>query len=624
MGKQRRSVSGEMRQYVDHLEAELAAAQAAAHSPGPDREQSAKIRQLNIETKRQQRELADWDEKYEERIQEEADRHHQIEVGLRTRLRTVETELDAKAFRVQELECDLESTQQNLDAAETANVNLEKRLEIMSELLAASPTKLDLHIDASGRSRHGRQKSMLPRLPAVGPLMSPERPTFGFSANHFGSPSPSRRSFPMSPAGYSPGGLSERAQSTPDANIDTHPQPLPDQFAKKTRRMRRFCGGSLGPKPLILPSTSHHEPAPPSPMNGRTPSEEKDFETIVRYSLEHPQPRPGSPARRWSKVSFGKSLTSSPAQDLDGLDEVEDEGNTSDDDMLDLFLDMSPHDLAKAFDMRTPSIGRSEIGRPETRDVSSEASRTFSRNYSSLGSMPPAEGPTLEEELAALDGLDSGNELSQIDEDDGPDSDPTEHDSNEPSRAANTRFASNASTAVSTTPVPGIILRAYSMHSLSTIDSMGSCFSGILRAPILLAKHLVETAHNRARLPKPLFSIQWWLVGLLIGPMAKRELLRAKGLSQSCDRDTGQSNPLLKDNDDDGSEYTTLCRNKSPESTPTSVAKRCTRRKSIKRYKHSPWLWLKFSFTLAVAVGVAFKEGPASLLKEVVCACGKH
>ena len=30
--------------------------------------------------------------------------------------------------------------------------------------------------------------------------------------------------------------------------------------------------------------------------------------------------------------------------------------------------------------------------------------------------------------------------------------------------------------------------------------------------------------------------------------------------------------------------------------------------------RHSPWLWLKFSITLAFAIGCAFKSGPGSLL----------
>lgn len=37
--------------------------------------------------------------------------------------------------------------------------------------------------------------------------------------------------------------------------------------------------------------------------------------------------------------------------------------------------------------------------------------------------------------------------------------------------------------------------------------------------------------------------------------------------------------------------------------------------------KHSPLMWLKFSLTLAFAVGAAFKDGPGSLLRDGGCGC---
>ena len=63
----RRSVSGEARMYIDHLEAELASAQSqlsAMNSPTVTREQSSKMRNLSHETRQLQEELADWEAKY--------------------------------------------------------------------------------------------------------------------------------------------------------------------------------------------------------------------------------------------------------------------------------------------------------------------------------------------------------------------------------------------------------------------------------------------------------------------------------------------------------------------------------------------------------------------------------
>ena len=43
-----------------------------------------------------------------------------------------------------------------------------------------------------------------------------------------------------------------------------------------------------------------------------------------------------------------------------------------------------------------------------------------------------------------------------------------------------------------------------------------------------------------------------------------------------------------------------------------------------RRTKHSPWLWIKFSITLAFAIGVALKDGPGSLMKRTICGCRRR
>lgn len=154
--QKRRSVSAEASRYIDHLEAELATAQSqisSITSPSVTREQKSVMRTLNAETKQLQDEIAEWEAKYEQRVQEEVDRHCEIETSLRSRVRTLEQDAEKTRFRVQELEVQLESTTQSMEAVEAANVNLEKRLEIMSDLLAASPTKLDLHAETQGHRR---------------------------------------------------------------------------------------------------------------------------------------------------------------------------------------------------------------------------------------------------------------------------------------------------------------------------------------------------------------------------------------------------------------------------------------------------------------------------------------
>ncbi|KAI7527790.1 hypothetical protein KC331_g16115, partial [Hortaea werneckii] len=64
MNNKRRSVSGEARLYIEHLENELASAQTqlqAINSPSVTREQSSKMRHLNAEAKQLQDEVAEWE-----------------------------------------------------------------------------------------------------------------------------------------------------------------------------------------------------------------------------------------------------------------------------------------------------------------------------------------------------------------------------------------------------------------------------------------------------------------------------------------------------------------------------------------------------------------------------------
>jgi hypothetical protein len=238
-----------MREYIEHLEAELELAQARA-SPRTDKT-SKKIRTLTVESKQLKAELAEWEEKYEERVQSGIDEYT-------ARLRKASSDLRETGFRIHDLECDLEAcrrreaelehkleaAQQTIDATEAGSVHLEKRLDVMSGLLASSPTKLNFHIPP----HHARQRSgnNVPRMTnAAG---SPERISFGFP---FAAP-------PASPD------IQADAEQKWEGRTRTRTgSMLPPHTPKANpaRRMRRF-GGSLGPKPLILPSTSYHEPAP--------------------------------------------------------------------------------------------------------------------------------------------------------------------------------------------------------------------------------------------------------------------------------------------------------------------------------------------------------------------------
>ena len=165
--------------------------------------------------------------------------------------------------------------------------------------------------------------------------------------------------------------------------------------------------------------------------------------------------------------------------------------------------------------------------------------------------------------------------------------------------------------------------------STSTFDRLRILFGDLWRSPVALARHLIHAAQSRMRIPRPLLNVQWWLVGVLLGPMARRRMLMH---NESCE-DAHEGALLLEHTPaksvvDEEMAYGTMHDTPPRSSTGKNgrrrrhtVSKtRCVHRRS----KHSPWLWLKFSITLAFAIGAAFKDGPGSLLKSTVCHCRRR
>jgi hypothetical protein len=162
--------------------------------------------------------------------------------------------------------------------------------------------------------------------------------------------------------------------------------------------------------------------------------------------------------------------------------------------------------------------------------------------------------------------------------------------------------------------------------STSAFDRLSILFGDLWRSPVALARHLIQVAQSRMRIPRTLLNVQWWLVGVLLGPMARRRLLLH---NESCE-DANEGALLLEDTParsvvDEEMAYGTM--HETPPRSSTGKNGRRRRRTVSKtrcahrRSKHSPWLWLKFSITLAFAIGAAFKDGPGSLLKSTVCHC---
>ena len=167
-------------------------------------------------------------------------------------------------------------------------------------------------------------------------------------------------------------------------------------------------------------------------------------------------------------------------------------------------------------------------------------------------------------------------------------------------------------------------------YSASAFDRLRVLFGDLWRSPVELARHLVQSAQARMRIPRSLLNVQWWLVGVLLVPMAKRRMLTRS----DCCEDLEEQPLLLEDAQrqaaqSEGMAYGTMYESppNSPSGRNSGISGSGRRRTGSRmrcphhRRKHTPWLWIKFSITLAFAIGTAFKDGPGSLLKTTVCSC---
>ncbi|KAK0845520.1 hypothetical protein LTR03_007410 [Friedmanniomyces endolithicus] len=647
VNKTRRSMSGEAKDYIDHLEGELASAQSqlqAINSPSVTRQQSSKLRTLNTETRQLQDELAEWEARYEQRVQEIVDEHLEIEASLRSELRRMEQDAEEAKYRIEELDIEVAEGRQNVEAVEAANVNLERRLEIMSEILATSPSKIDLHAAPGTGRKHQRPKSMLPRFPTASSLLaSPERqprtqptsPVLTFADNAHPPLEAFESSFSQSELASDADSIFSEAPSACGSTTSLeHSDAMPSHNpwtlhavqsakARPARRMRRFGPGSHGPKSLILPSTSYYEympaSAPPLERSETTPAFAFPF---AEGLLEEDDSPSSLVVRRRASTTADETtlanLAASPFRSLVGRREEEEE----------------------------------EESLIETEYPMSAESQSTSRNFSSSGSVA---GRNLMDELCAVRTPGASDEPSKLsDELSGHDMETEAADEDtlllhgkEESTGLHGAQNTNDSL-ISTSPQPNATTNPRTSHDHLTHTSsiytrLRHIFTDLYRSPVAITQHLIQRAQLRMQIPAPLRTVQWWLVGVLLGPMAKRHFLASTPPSFRASSDL-ERQPLLRaytapvgvsggaegggvgEGEEDGLVYGTMYH--TPPGSPSGRTGRGEKGKQVRREgcayhyggaRHSPWVWIQFSITLAVAVGVAFKDGPASLLRRTVC-----
>ncbi|KAL9019280.1 MAG: hypothetical protein Q9185_003454 [Variospora sp. 1 TL-2023] len=362
-----RSTSGEAAKYIEHLESQLVAVNTkldSLMSPTSHKARAAKLRALTTEARSLRQQLSDWEQNFNEKVREERQQLAVVEMSLTHRLQALEDEVESKDNKVKDLEWEignLRTRVKHAEGLEAVNTDLERRIDLLTNLLVQSPTKLDLCSATSSPSKPGpyrqytRPRSMLPRVPPspgsihlslnTGSDAQFRRPRRSVASASSTSQSPDtmsacavdralfqstesrKESKDLSVSEY---GISSSFRSPPSSSSRPTSMyssgslgayswglPLPpevDLYGKanhKQRRMRRFPSGAACLKPLILPTAACTPSLPASaPVQDTFQSLlHREFSDVLvdplgvfpsRYESSSPITTPTQPSRRRS------------------------------------------------------------------------------------------------------------------------------------------------------------------------------------------------------------------------------------------------------------------------------------------------------------------------------------
>ncbi|KAL2218903.1 hypothetical protein M432DRAFT_393687 [Thermoascus aurantiacus ATCC 26904] len=665
--------------YIEHLEAQLAASQDQLDSVNSSaaRPHIRRLRSLNAEIRMLKQEIAEWESKFEARVREELGSWTETESKLKSRIRVLEGQLEADNRRIKELEHEKEVQAQklrNTEALSSTNRILERRIDVLTELLAQSPTRLEPPRNSAHRSdtvspggpRRSRPRSMMPFIPsprsgglfqlpvipdakAVDHLNDGSDPHAGGAGSRRGSQQESVFDDQAKPdfasECTSTSSVSRDSTFLPSAprshrsSISQHssassaslPFPLsPDSISKfqsRHRKMRRFPSGSCTLKPLILPVAAgdHHSPSPhqhdPSPPHESHPS----FNPAPGFLDDHTYDSPSE--------AHGCSPSWAQQESLNAL-----EGRTTS--YCETFEEaISRHGSAMSSSDVSPSLGQ----RLDVDLDNALRSRLYEEtipeesddSYSEIS--PPAPIFEASQDHSANEHRDHMPKILLSSADDYSETPTRRPWSKRWKYQSNKDKAPKAKETVPTTattrhsPVAGVATG----QAVGILSRYAFYFKELQRRPTELARRVIANAwhSNWKRLGK----LSWWVLGLFLGPQSRdggfKKPTPSGADSYDWHRYSGaihlkhstllghppvtahgrrpDAGGRLDDEDSCGDPRT---QHTIQHETPESSLKEPTTATSS--FGRSLCLWAKFSFAIVLAIGLAVKNGPGTLLED--------
>ena len=613
-GDSARATRRDTSRYIEHLETQLAATMNNAESAGTpvSAAQISKIKSLTAEVRVLKQELTEWEETFEERIQEEIGTMMERETKSRAKIRALEKDTELKDNKIRELEWEVEMGNRrlrNLEAVKITNRNLERRVDVLTELLAHSPMRnetdaisrptFDISPDTESAATNStaRPKSMFSRLP----LSPVRRPFFHSMAEPQSIPSILEEACsPPQGSGAGPfahtrgfsgvsmesgfdSGLGESCSLASTRAVDSQRSSMMSQassnssiwgtsfslspelqgrFQNRQRQMRRFPSGSNSLKPLILPAAaSAYSPTGNllNPVHAQDASRERPL-----------SPDPGTCDGYLQDSDSPKSHEAT----LNAL-----EGNTYQYQTFEEAL--SGHTISDAPDATySPFDGSTQVRQLD-------ASPYIEPAQSTVGSVRRSR--CISGQFSIIDTVRGARHMSNRD---------ITAYSLTRSPPSSRRLSSLENLATEVTWLPLRYIKDFISQSLTAA-----------RRILINAWHANWTKFRKA---------SWWIIGFVLGKRRRSTLFanmyKDRTVRGSCPQHGGSSvssrsrpvsgTRLPVEPDNSGS----VARNTGPNfelSGPLTGTQALTR---------SVQLWARFSFALVLAVGLAVRDGPDTLM----------
>ncbi|MCJ1321282.1 hypothetical protein MMC15_006626 [Xylographa vitiligo] len=693
-----RASSFEATKYIEHLESELASLNTKLDtitSPTRTKAQSTKLRALTNQNRTMREELSEWEKRFDERVSDETIERSEVEKGLKSRIQALEEDVETKDIKIQELDKELEISRTKLremDSLESTNKSLERRVDVLTELLAQSPTRANprpavrTSDNVDSVKRTPRPKSLLlPRIP-------PSPTSMRFSASHTADvdlwhtrqkASISRSSIAetpedevLSPMELEPGSLSDSLYAAQTvASVSNSENVFSSQFQSpsrptstisnsssylswglpttasayedckstdRPRKMRRFPSGSCSLKPLILPTTTAVTqclPASaPAYSNYSTPFREFSNTSIDPTTAflsnavdSSPFETPTQPARR-------RSASWAQKQALDAL-----EGRPS------WTTESSSQDRSELVDLCDGVQGDSLIvdgyeahlaPEPKRRSLQMELEQAQENEIMDDMASPTIVEALLGSEKTARQTVPSASLMGESILVQGEIQIPGRDDLRQ--RRAPIHAPIPAASVNSLAPSPAKSLNVSTGFPAKTLGMFGK-LSGLVAAmrqdPLILARKILVNAWTTGS--SRIGGLGWWLIGLIYrsGRRSNARTADADVVEEEAPSDARRRSPPAEGREaqnrrprDLRTEHSGVSQTRAPsrtsddpkgrsepgESRPLSTQSSHTCKDCVEpSSRQSLRLWLRFSLAVVLAVGIAVKDGPGSLLEDL-------